>query len=164
MRTWVRKGAAVAAAVVSAVALSACGSQENGPEPDGKRDSAAPSAGASQGGAGGVTLADAAGAWLGTTDGKPVTLTISTGGQTVVISDAHVCQGVAKEGETLTLTLSCKDGNTDRESGTVGSAEGGRLVVTWASGLTDTLSKPAVTGLPTNMPSIPSLPSLPPQP
>ncbi|GGQ28651.1 hypothetical protein [Streptomyces roseolilacinus] len=162
MQKLVRKGAAVAAVLVSAVALTACGSNGEVAKPGDGGGSAAPSAGAS-GSAARVALADAEGAWLGVTDGKPVTLTISKGGQAVVISEAHVCQGTAKEGDTLTLALTCKDGNTDRASGTIGSADGKQLVVTWDSGKTDTLAKPAASGLPTNMPSIPALPSLPPQ-
>ncbi|MDT9680953.1 hypothetical protein RND61_02445 [Streptomyces sp. TRM76323] len=162
MQKLVRKGAAVAAVLVSAVALTACGSNDESAATGGSGGSAAPSAGTSK--AAGVALADAEGTWLGTTDGKPVTLTVNKGGQAVVISEAHVCQGTAKEGDALTLALTCKDGDTDRASGTIRSADGERLVVAWDSGKTDTLSKPAVSGLPTNLPSIPPLPSLPPQP
>ncbi|CAL9488807.1 hypothetical protein [Streptomyces sp. enrichment culture] len=162
MRKLVRKGAAVAAVLVSAVALSACGSDGKSAEPGDKGGSAAPSAKDPQG-ADSVALADAVGTWLGKTDDKSVTLTVSEGGQTVVISDAHVCQGTAKEGDALALALTCKDGNTDRVSGTVRSADGKQLVVAWDSGKTDTLSKLDVSGLPTNMPSVPAFPSLPPQ-
>ncbi|CAL9494078.1 hypothetical protein [Streptomyces sp. enrichment culture] len=161
MRKLVRKGAAVTAVLVAAVALSACGSDDKSAKPQDK-GGATPSAADPQP-AEAVALADAVGTWLGKADDKSVTLTISKGGQTVVISDAHVCQGTAKEGGALTLALTCKDGNTDRSSGKVTSADGKQLVVAWESGRTDTLTKLDVSGLPTNMPSIPSLPSLPPQ-
>ncbi len=166
MQKLVRNSVAAAVALASALALTACGSGDGDGGKDGAA-SAAPSAAASPGagaGAGSVSLADAEGAWVGATDGKAVTLTISKGGQAVVISEAHVCQGVAKEGAALTLTLTCKDGGTDRTSGTVRSADGTRLVVAWDSGRTDTLTKPAAGVLPSNLPSIPPLPSLPPQP
>ncbi|UUS32281.1 MULTISPECIES: hypothetical protein [Streptomyces] len=160
----VRNGAAAATALAAALALTACGSGDG----DGGKDggaSAAPSAAAPTGAdAQGVSLAAAEGAWVGATDGKPVTLTVSKGGQAVVISEAHVCQGTAKEGAALTLTLTCKDGDTTRTSGTVRSADGTQLVVAWDSGRTDTLSKPAAGVLPSGLPSIPPLPSLPPQP
>lgn len=162
MRKPVRKGAAAAAALVSAVVLSACGSGGGDAAPGGEGAPAPPSAGASKT-ARGVTLADAEGVWTGTTDGKPVTLTVGGSGQAVAVGEAHVCQGTAKEGETLTLDLTCKDGGTDRASGTIRSADGKRLVVAWGSGKTDTLSKPVPGGLPTKMPSLPPLSSLPPQ-
>ncbi|MCQ0024444.1 hypothetical protein M4914_16750 [Streptomyces somaliensis DSM 40738] len=162
MQKLVRKGAAVAAALVSAFALSACGSDGGDAASDGRGGSAAPSDGASQA-APGATLADAEGVWTGTTDGRLVTLTIGTGGQAVMVSEAHVCQGTAQEGDTLKLALTCKDDDTNRTSGTIRSADGKRLVVAWDSGRTDTLSKPDPGSLPTTLPSFSSLPSVPPR-
>ncbi|GAA4907117.1 hypothetical protein ACFPM3_13450 [Streptomyces coeruleoprunus] len=171
MQQLVRSGVLAAVAVASALALTACGSGK-GDEP-GKGASAAPSGGASApaGGHGaGSTLASVEGSWSGMTDGKLVNLTVSASGQAVLITEAHVCQGTAKEAGHVTLALTCKDGSTDRTTGTVESADGKQLVVAWDGGKKDTLAKtsapmptdlPSV--LPSGMPSIPALPSLPPE-
>ncbi|MFG3499239.1 hypothetical protein [Streptomyces sp. NPDC047928] len=166
----VRAGVAVAACVTAAVALTGCGSGDDSGKggPSATPPPASPSTGGTDAGPGSATLAGVEGSWAGITDGKPVNLTVRKG-QAVVITEARVCQGEAKEagvaGETgeageVTLALRCQDGNTDRATGTVESVDGTQIVVAWDGGKRDTLMK-ATANLPS---SLPSLPSLPPQP
>ncbi|MEU0272333.1 hypothetical protein [Streptomyces sp. NPDC006307] len=97
---------------------------------------------------------------MAVTDGKAVNLTIKKG-HAVVLAESRLCQGFAKDAGqgVVSLTVKCRDGGTERASGTAREAAGGKLVVTWDSGTTDTLTKATVGE---NVPT--SLPSLPPQP
>ncbi|MEE1756753.1 hypothetical protein [Streptomyces sp. SP18CS02] len=164
----VRTGVVAAAGLVTALALTGCGgdrSEDTGQEKDAGGASAAPAPAGSAGGpatgpgpaAGGGTLAEAEGSWTGVTDGKPVSLTIKKG-QALVIADAHVCRGQAKEAATVTLHLTCNDGDTDRTTGTVESSDASTLVVSWGTGRKDTLTKAAPAGIPSSLPSLPPRP------
>ncbi|MEU0658999.1 hypothetical protein [Streptomyces lavendulocolor] len=79
------------------------------------------------------------GSWVGLTGGKPVSVTVKKG-HALVLAEAHVCQGTARGTAPVTLTLTCDDGYTARTKGTA-STERGKLVVTWADGTKDTLTK-----------------------
>ncbi|WP_344432006.1 hypothetical protein [Streptomyces lavendulocolor] len=79
------------------------------------------------------------GSWVGLTGGKPVSVTVKKG-HALVLAEAHVCQGTARGTAPVTLTLTCDDGYTTRTEGTA-STERGKLVVTWADGTKDTLTK-----------------------
>ncbi|MGA4865846.1 hypothetical protein ACPB9J_24725 [Streptomyces lavendulocolor] len=79
------------------------------------------------------------GSWVGLTGGKPVSVTVKKG-HALVLAEAHVCQGTARGTAPVTLTLTCDDGYTARTEGTA-STERGKLVVTWADGTKDTLTK-----------------------
>ncbi|MGI5356591.1 hypothetical protein ACQI4E_14975 [Streptomyces sp. CA-252508] len=79
------------------------------------------------------------GSWVGLTGGKPVSVTVKKG-HALVLAEAHVCQGTARGTAPVALTLTCDDGYTARTEGTA-SAERGKLVVTWADGTKDTLTK-----------------------
>lgn len=167
MQKLVRNGAVAAAALVSAIALTACGSSDKGDDADKGGSSVTPSA--SAGGHGdhaAVSLADVEGAWVTEPGGKPVSLTIGQG-QAVLVADGGVCQGTVKEAGHIVLALTCKDAaGTDRTNGMIESADGKQLVVAWESGTKDTLTKAGAlpTGLPSGIPSLPTLPSLPPTP
>ncbi|MEU0667645.1 hypothetical protein ABZ508_00080 [Streptomyces lavendulocolor] len=79
------------------------------------------------------------GSWVGLTGGKPVSVTVKKG-HALVLAEAHVCQGTARGTAPVALTLTCDDGYTARTEGTA-STERGKLVVTWADGTKDTLTK-----------------------
>ncbi|PRH78321.1 hypothetical protein C6N75_15495, partial [Streptomyces solincola] len=82
------------------------------------------------------------GSWVGTTDGRPVSLTVK-GGRAVVLAEAHVCQGVATGPATaLDLTLACDGGYTARTSGAA-RITGTSLTVDWAGGAKDKLTAAA---------------------
>ncbi|MEU7283025.1 hypothetical protein AB0A69_30230 [Streptomyces sp. NPDC045431] len=158
----VRNTAVTAAGCAAALALTGCGGGADTDDGRGKTDGRAatvpPSPAASP-----ATPPPAPaleGAWLGVTDGKAVNLTVKKG-HVVVLAESRLCQGSARDAGpgAVSLTVKCRDGDTGRARGTAREAGGGKLVVTWESGTTDTLTK-APTG--ENVPT--SLPSLPPQP
>ncbi|WNI31017.1 hypothetical protein [Streptomyces sp. ITFR-6] len=150
MRKLVRTGAVVATGLLTALALTGCGSDNDKPDADkGSGSASAPapdhSDGSSAGGgSGGGTSADGLkaleGAWAGQTDGKAVVLSVAHG-KAVVVADSHVCSGSAKGTDKVTLALKCADGDTDRSAGTVESNDGKTVVVSWDGGTKDSLGR-----------------------
>lgn len=163
MRKPVRTGAVVATGLLAALALTGCGSDNDKPDSDSAKGSGSASAPApdhsdgSSAGGGDGTSADGPtaleGAWAGQTDGKAVVLSVAHG-KAVVVADSHVCSGSAKGTDTVTLALTCADGDTDRTAGTVESNDGRTVVVSWDGGTKDSLGK-------TDADSLEGLPGLP---
>ncbi|WP_217227683.1 hypothetical protein [Streptomyces anulatus] len=166
MTSSLRTGAVAAAALAAALALTACGSD------DASKDSGADSAaGATPGGgdkgsgesagSGAVDAAALEGTWVGLTDGKNVTVSVSAR-KVALVADQSVCQGDVKDmgGEPM-LALKCTGGSTDRTMGAIDSVDGTKLVLSWDGGVKDTLTKAEPGKLPSGMPSLPDLPDLP---
>jgi hypothetical protein len=154
------------AAFAAALALTACGSDDAG------KDSGADSAPSAEPGGGdngsgesaGSGATDAAaleGTWVGLTDGKNVTASI-TARKVALVADQSVCQGDVKDmgGEPM-LALKCTGGSADRTMGAIDSVDGTKLVVSWDGGVKDTLTKADPGKLPSGMPSLPGIPDAP---
>ncbi|MFI1227072.1 MULTISPECIES: hypothetical protein [unclassified Streptomyces] len=165
MTRYIRTGAVVVAGLAVSLALTACGSDE-----DGGKDSAPDStAGATPGGGGdegsgesaGTDAAALEGTWVGLTDGKNVTVSVAAR-KVALVADQSVCQGDVKDmgGEPM-LALKCTGGGTDRTMGAIESNDGTELVLSWDGGVKDTLTKADPGKLPTGMPSLPDLPDVP---
>lgn len=161
MRKLVRTGAVVATGLLTALALTGCGSDNDKPDADkGSGSTATPApAGSDSSSTGGGDAASTGGlealegAWAGQTDGKAVVLSVASG-KAVVVADSHVCSGNAKGADKVTLQLKCADGDADRTSGTVESNDGKTVVVSWDGGTKDSLGK-------TDAGSLEGLPGLP---
>ncbi|MFF3264241.1 hypothetical protein ACFYWO_34355 [Streptomyces sp. NPDC002932] len=168
MRRLVRTGAVVATGLLTALALTGCGSDNDKPDSDSDKGSGSASApapdhsdGSSTGGGDGASDGAAStggpkaleGAWAGQTDGKAVVLSVAHG-KAVVVADSHVCSGSAKGTDKVTLDLRCADGDTDRTAGTIESNDGKTVVVAWDGGTKDSLGK-------TDADSLEGLPGLP---
>lgn len=160
MRKLVRTGAVVATGLLTALALTGCGSDNDKPDADkGSGSTAAPApAGSDSSSTGGDAASTGGlealeGAWAGQTDGKAVVLSVASG-KAVVVADSHVCSGNAKSADKVTLQLKCADGDADRTSGTVESNDGKTVVVSWDGGTKDSLGK-------TDAGSLEGLPGLP---
>lgn len=160
MRKLVRTGAVVATGLLTALALTGCGSdsdkgsadKDSGstatPVPGGSDDSGSATGGGDGGSTGGLKALE--GAWAGQTDGKAVVLSVASG-KAVVVADSHVCSGSAKGADKVTLELKCADGDTGRTAGAIESNDGKTVVVAWDGGTKDTLGKTdadALEGLP----------------
>ncbi|WP_103530870.1 hypothetical protein [Streptomyces sp. SM11] len=167
MTRHLRTGAAVVAGLAAALALTACGSDDAGK--DSGADSAAsakPGSGGDNGSeesasSGGTDAAALEGTWVGLTDGKSVTVSI-TAGKVALVADRSVCQGDVKDmgGEPM-LALKCAGGSAGRTMGAIDSVDGTKLVVSWEGGIKDTLAKAESGKLPSGTPSLPDLPDLP---
>jgi hypothetical protein len=156
MRKLVRTSAA-AAGLLTALALTACGSDGDGADNDRSTASATPAPGGDSGSGG--QDASLEGAWTGMTDGGPVALSVS-GTAASIVADGHACTGQVKDMGEPMLSLKCADGNTDRTMGSIESNDGTTLVISWDAGKKDTLKKadpgkmPELpTGLPTDLPT-----------
>lgn len=157
----VRIGAAVATGLLTALALTGCGSDSDKGGADkgsGSATTPAPAGGASDDSGSGADDATGAlkaleGAWAGQTDGKTVVLSVASG-KAVVVADSHVCSGTAKDMGKPMLALKCADGNTDRTMGAIESNDGKTVVISWDGGAKDTLAK-------TDADSLEGLPDLP---
>lgn len=160
MNRFVRTGAAVTAALVAALALTACGSDDKS---DSNKDAAGgsgaqepASAAPSEGGdAGGSDAAALEGTWAGLTEGRAVALSVAAG-KVALVADQHVCQGDVKDMGKVMLSLKCADGNTDRTMGSIKSNDGKTLVVSWDAGAQDTLTRTDPGKLPTGLPGLPA--------
>ncbi len=160
-----------AAALLGALALTACDSggsdsgaggsgagasgSASGSGPSGGA-SAAPSASAgSSGGGTGATTGNAAGAdgsWLTTADGKMVVLIVNGGQAALFSTDRTTCTGTAGErgGTRLIRLTRCKA----RTTGTVDSVNKTTLKVTWEGGLgTETYTRAEGGTLPSGLPT-----------
>ncbi|MFD0021856.1 hypothetical protein [Streptomyces sp. NPDC058382] len=163
MRKLVRTGAVVATGLLTALALTGCGSDGDKASSDKDSGSAsAPPAGggdasdSSTGGGDGAStggIKALEGAWAGQSDGKAVVLSVASG-KAVVVADSHVCSGSAKGTDKVTLELKCADGDTARTAGSIESNDGKTVVVAWDGGGKDTLAK-------TDADSLEGLPDLP---
>ncbi|MYR95048.1 MULTISPECIES: hypothetical protein [unclassified Streptomyces] len=160
MTSFVRTGGVMVAALAAALALTACGSDDDAGKGSGGGSAATP--GGDQGpGSTGVDAAALEGTWVGLTDGRNVTVSI-TAGKVALVADQAVCQGDVKDMGEVMLALKCTGGSDDRTMGSIESNDGKKLVVSWDGGTKDTLSKADPGKLPTDLPSLPSdLPSLP---
>ncbi|MFF2603040.1 MULTISPECIES: hypothetical protein [Streptomyces] len=161
-----RSGALTIAALTASFALAACGGDDGGDTAKGSGTdasaSATPSAdGSGQPAGGGATdTAALEGTWTGLTDGKNVTLSV-TSGKAVVVADRSVCHGDVKDmgGEPM-FALSCK-GGSDRTMGAIESVDAKKLVVSWDGGPKDSLVRAEAGKLPSGMPSLPDVSGLP---
>ena len=166
MDRFVRTGAVVTAALVAALALTACGSDDKGDS--GKdagagsgsqeQESAAPGAGSEDsdsGDAGDAGAGALEGTWAGLSEGKAVALSVASG-KVALVADQHVCQGEAKDMGKVMLSLTCADGNTDRTAGMVESNDGKTIVISWDAGADDTLTKTDPGKMPTGLPGMPT--------
>ncbi|RPK94658.1 MULTISPECIES: hypothetical protein [Streptomyces] len=162
-----RTGAVMAAALAASLALTACGGDDAGKDSGADSTASAnPGGGGDNGsgesaGSGGTDAAALEGTWVGLTDGKNVTASI-TARKVALVADQSVCQGDVKDmgGEPM-LALKCTGGSTDRAMGAIESVDGTKLVVSWDGGIKDTLTKADPGKLPSGMPSLPGLPDLP---
>ncbi|MFF2012000.1 hypothetical protein ACFVWY_23355 [Streptomyces sp. NPDC058195] len=160
-----RTGAVLAAGLLASLALTGCGGdsgKNDAPGGDGgsgtEQSGEAP--GGESGGSGG-SGADAAaleGGWAGRTDGKAVVLSVSSG-KAALVTEQRACTGTAQGSGRVTLTLKCVDGGDDRTTGSVESNDGKTLVVSWDSGVRDTLAKTAAGALPSGLPDLADLPA-----
>ncbi|MFC8532404.1 hypothetical protein ACFUJY_00370 [Streptomyces sp. NPDC057249] len=165
-----RTGAVLATGLLTALALTGCGS--DGDKGDSGKDtetSASPTADASSdapsgtdGGTGGGSAGDAKaleGAWAGKTDGKAVVLSV-VAGKAVVVAESHVCTGTVTDMGKPMLELKCADGDTARTMGSVESNDGKTVVISWDAGAKDTLAKTDSDSL-EGIPDLPDLADLP---
>lgn len=157
----VRSGAVLAAGLVAALTLTACGSgddsgkaKDSGTGSDAGQ-SATPGAGSEDSGTPGAEAAALDGTWAGLSDGKAVALSVASG-KVALVADQHVCQGDVKDMGEVMLALKCTDGNTDRTMGSIESNDGTTLVVSWDAGGKDTLTKTDPGKLPTGLPDVPA--------
>ncbi|WP_411083892.1 hypothetical protein [Streptomyces sp. cmx-18-6] len=165
MTRFVRTGAVVVAGLAASLALTACGGDSGSGKDSGPDSGTSPTPGGEKGagesaGSGGTDAAALTGTWVGLTDGKNVTVSI-TAGKVALVADQAVCQGDVKDmGETM-LALKCSGGNNDRSMGAIESNDGKTLVLSWGGGIKDTLSKADPGKLPTDLPSLPEMPEIP---
>ncbi|MEV6796050.1 hypothetical protein AB0M87_29560 [Streptomyces sp. NPDC051320] len=142
--------AGLAAALVIAGCSSGSDSKDSGaaPAPSGKSSDSSPGSTGDSGGAGGddgggsggsgtVKAADVEGSWAAMTGGKSTLMVIQ--GRSAALLGGTVCSGTVTG--TATLSLKCPDGNTDRTTGSIESADGKTLTVSWNSGIKDTFKK-----------------------
>ncbi|MEU0069456.1 hypothetical protein ABZ027_07915 [Streptomyces sp. NPDC006332] len=156
---WTRV-AATAAALVGALALTAC-SGDSGSEDEpstGSGTSASASASADTGGGDGGSAGSSGGlqgSWLATTGGKAVALVITGDQAALFTTGGSVCSGTAKKASSArTIRLTCTDGDKDRASGVVDAVTGESLKVTWKSGLgTEEYTRSEGGTLPTGLPT-----------
>lgn len=95
------------------------------------------------------------GSWLTTVDGKAVALMFTGEQAALFATGGTVCSGSTQEDAgTSAISLTCTDGNEDRENGTVDSVSGSTLKVTWEGSLgTETYTKTEGGRLPSGLPT-----------
>ncbi|MEE1773686.1 hypothetical protein PUR34_37350 [Streptomyces sp. JV185] len=155
-----RTGAVIATGILTAVALTGCssdGEKNDGPAggPGAGRTTPAPGG---DGNGSDTSAADLEGGWAGKTDGKAVVLSVSSG-KAVLVTEQHACTGTVQGTGRVTLALKCVDGGDDRTTGSVESNDGRTVVVSWGSGVKDTLAKTAPGALPSGLPDLEGLPT-----
>ncbi|MFJ8863000.1 hypothetical protein ACIRD8_31825 [Streptomyces sp. NPDC102451] len=155
-----RSGALASAGLVAALALTACGSDEPAADKAPGTGTASarttpPVSGGADGESGGADAAALEGTWTGTSDGRPVALSV-TSGKVALSAGQHICQGDVKDMGEVMLALKCLDGDTGRTMGTIESNDGEELVISWGAGTEDTLKKADASALPTGLPEIPA--------
>lgn len=143
MNRLVRPTTFAVAGLAAAIVISGCSSGDGGSTATDRStaaDSPAESpatGGDSSGGTSGAKAAAAVGSWLATTDGKSTVMVIQ--GQKAVLMGATVCSGTIDDA--AKLTLRCPDGDNDRTTGSVESADSKTLKVSWSSGIKDNFKK-----------------------
>ncbi|MET9660290.1 hypothetical protein [Streptomyces sp. NPDC006510] len=158
MRRTVRTGAVIAAGILTAVALTGCSSDGEKNDEPGRGAGAEQSGRTPDGGEDSGSRTDAAaleGGWAGRTDGKAVVLSVASG-KAVLVTEQHACTGTVQDAGKVTLALKCVDGGDDRTTGAVESNDGKTVVVSWDSGVKDTLAKTAPGALPSGLPDLPT--------
>ncbi|MEV0089974.1 hypothetical protein [Streptomyces sp. NPDC050738] len=147
-------------AAAAALTLAGCSSSDDGTSdtgahtPDASKTTAsggatgdsgdAGSTGGGSGKSGGID-----GTWVATTGGKTIALSIQ--GKIVAIAGEHVCTGTVADMGKQMLSLKCVDGNSDRTMGSVESADGDSLVVSWDAGIKDSFTKADDMKMPTGL-------------
>ncbi|MFD7492690.1 hypothetical protein ACFV8T_09780 [Streptomyces sp. NPDC059832] len=156
----IRTGAVIAAGILTAVALSGCSSDSKKSDAPGGGSGTEQSSPAPGGDDGGSKTSAAAleGGWAGKTDGKAVVLSVASG-KAVLVTEKHACTGTVQDADKVTLALKCVDGGEDRTTGSVESNDGKTVVVSWDSGVQDTLAKTAPGALPSGLPDLEGLPT-----
>ncbi len=139
------------AALAAALALTACGSDDDAGKGSDAGSSATPGDGQGSDGTG-TDAAALEGTWVGLTDGRHVTVSI-TAGKVALVADQAVCQGDVKDMGEVMLALKCTGGADDRTMGAIESNDGKKLVLSWDGGVKDTLTKAASGRLPTDVPT-----------
>ncbi|WP_326766310.1 hypothetical protein OG978_18580 [Streptomyces sp. NBC_01591] len=159
MHRFVRTGAVIAAGILSAVALTGCSSDSKKSDDPGVGSGAEQSSPAPGDDSGSKTDAAALeGGWAGKSDGKAIVLSVASG-KAVLVTEKHACTGTVQDADKVTLALKCVDGADDRTTGTVESNDGKTVVVSWGSGVKDTLAKTDPGALPSGLPELEGLPT-----
>ncbi|MET9917228.1 hypothetical protein ABZZ04_09100 [Streptomyces sp. NPDC006435] len=164
MHRVVRAGAVLATGILATVALTGC-SSDSGKDDPGK-DSAAGQETPAQGSGGGdddASAGDASmleGGWAGQTDGKAIVLSVSSG-KAALVTEERACTGTVQDTDKVVIALKCVSGGTDRTSGSVESNDGKTVVISWDSGVKDTLAKTDPGALPSGLPELPDMSDLP---
>ncbi|MEU2131645.1 hypothetical protein [Streptomyces sp. NPDC018352] len=154
----VRTGAAIAAGILCTAALTSCsGDSAKSDERGGSTASDRPGRQADDNSGSGTDAAALEGGWAGKTDGKAVVLSVASG-KAVLVTEQHACTGTVQGAGKVTLTLKCVDGD-DRTSGSVDSNDGKTAVISWDSGVKDTLAKTDPGALPSGLPDLADLPT-----
>ncbi|MCX5161073.1 hypothetical protein OG887_18390 [Streptomyces sp. NBC_00053] len=155
----VRTGVVIAAGILSAAALTGCGSDsEKSDAPSGSTASEQPGGSSGDDSGSETNAAALEGGWAGKTGGKAVVLSVASG-KAVLVTEQHACTGTVQDADKVTLTLKCVDGGDDRTAGTVESNDGKTVVVSWAGGVQDTLAKTDPGALPSGLPDLADLPT-----
>ncbi|MFD5424504.1 hypothetical protein [Streptomyces sp. NPDC127084] len=153
MNTLIRQGLA-ATGLAAALMLTGCGSGDDTTDKSDKDTSPAPSAatgGGSGGTSGGADLTALQGTWSAM--GSEMVALSFQDDKVSLIAGPRVCTGLAKAADKPTLTLKCADGDTERTAGTVESHDARTVVVSWESGVKDSLTKTDTSGLPSGLPT-----------
>jgi hypothetical protein len=150
----------VAAALVGAVTLTACGGDDSEddatPAPSASASSSAsvsPSASASASAS--APAGELEGSWLATTGGESVVLMINDGEAGLFATRGTVCSGRVEEASgASTIRLNCTEGTDERGTGTVDSVSDASLEVTWDGGLgQETYTKAEGGTMPSGLPT-----------
>ncbi|MFJ2789139.1 MULTISPECIES: hypothetical protein [unclassified Streptomyces] len=159
MRRLIHTGVVIATGILTAAALTGCSGdsgKSDTPDGDSGAERSAPASGGDSGS--GTNAAALEGGWAGKTDGKAVILSVASG-KAVLITEQHACTGTVQDAGKVTLALKCVDGGDDRTSGSVESNDGKTVVVSWGSGVKDTLAKTEPGALPSGLPDLKDLPT-----
>ncbi|MFF2896682.1 hypothetical protein [Streptomyces sp. NPDC057966] len=163
MHRLVRTGVVIAAGILSAAALTGCGSDSDSDgkksdAPSGSTASDQPGGSSGDDSGSGTNAASLEGGWAGRTGGKAIVLSVASG-KAALVTEQHACTGTVQDVGKVTLTLKCVDGGDDRTAGTVESNDGKTLVVSWSGGVQDTLAKTEPGALPSGLPGLADLPT-----
>ncbi|WP_229899820.1 hypothetical protein [Streptomyces capoamus] len=158
------RGAALAAGLVGALALTACsggsGDGETASGGSGQSTDSAASPGASAGTASPRVSGASArlqGSWITTAGGKIVALVVTGKQAGVFVTGGTVCSGTAGAEDGMQMIhLTCRGGGKERTTGMVDSVNGTTLKVTWSGGTgQETYTKAEGGKLPSGLPTGP---------
>ncbi|MEU3534833.1 hypothetical protein AB0E70_25100 [Streptomyces murinus] len=151
--------AALAAGLVGALALTACGGGGGGDhsstDPSGTASAApAPSSSADGSGVSGAS-GKLQGSWLATSGGTIVALVINGKQAGIFATGGTVCSGTAgTESGMQMIHLTCAKGNKDRTTGMVDSVDGSSMKITWSGKVgQETYTKAEGGKLPSGLPT-----------